>query len=122
MHASRSPEGTDLYVKYRAILALPGPLALDRSFVSELVYGPLEHGRSRLPFHQAARLAGLVAERGGALVFLSCEPEQVAARLMFRDGRAPALLHIRKLADAYVRVFAELAAYAPVVTIDTSAT
>jgi hypothetical protein len=32
-----------LLAKYRSILARPGPLVLDRSFVSELVYGPLEH-------------------------------------------------------------------------------
>ena len=44
VHATRSPEGTDLFAKYHAILARPGPLVLDRSFVSELVYGPLDRG------------------------------------------------------------------------------
>jgi predicted ATPase len=37
VHAGLTPEGADLFAKYRAILARPGPLVLDRSFVSELV-------------------------------------------------------------------------------------
>jgi thymidylate kinase len=120
VHATRTPEGTDLFAKYRSILTRPGPLVLDRSFVSELVYGPLEHVRSRLTFHDATRLAVGVAERGGVLVHLTGQPEQIAARLLARDGRAPPLQHIRALTTAYVGVFTDLAAHAPVITIDTT--
>jgi hypothetical protein len=37
VHAALTPEGVDLFAKYQAILARPGPLVLDRSFVSESV-------------------------------------------------------------------------------------
>ncbi len=48
VHSGRTPDGVDLAERYRQILSQPGRLALDRSFVSELVYGPLRHGGSRL--------------------------------------------------------------------------
>jgi thymidylate kinase len=121
MHAGRTPEGTDLFAKYRSILTRPGPLVLDRSFVSELVYGPLEHFRSRLTFDDATRLAVAVGNRGGVLVHLTGQPEQIATRLSARDGHSPRLEHIRALTAAYVSVFTNLAAYAPVITIDTTA-
>jgi thymidylate kinase len=120
VHGARTPEGTDLFAKYCAILTRPGPLVLDRSFVSELVYGPLERGRSRLTFRDATRLAVAVAERDGILVHLTGQPEQIAARLLARDGHAPPLQHIRALMDAYVDVLTDLAAHAPVITIDTT--
>lgn len=121
VHAARTPEGEDLFAKYRAILARPGRLVLDRSFVSELVYGPLDRGRSRLTFDQAARLAAAAVQRGGVLVHLTGRPEQIAARLLARDGNAPALPRIRALTAAYTDVFTRLADHAPVITIDTTA-
>ena len=48
IHSGRTPDGTDIAGRYRDILARPGRIVLDRSFISELVYGPLFHGRSRL--------------------------------------------------------------------------
>ena len=53
------------------ILSRPGKLVLDRSFVSELVYGPLQHGRSRISIAEAASLASIIAEREGVLVHLT---------------------------------------------------
>lgn len=121
VHATRTPEGIDLFAKYHAILARPGPLALDRSFVSELVHGPLERGHSRLTFDDAARLTTVVAVRGGILVHLTGQPEAIATRLLSRDGHAPAPQFISGLTAAYADVFTRLADYAPVMTIDTTA-
>lgn len=121
VHATLSPAGTDLLAKYHAILARPGPLVLDRSFVSELVHGPLDRGYSRLTFEHAAQLATATAQHGGILVHLTAQPGQIAARLLARDGHAPALPRISALVAAYIDVFTRLAGHAPVITIDTSA-
>jgi hypothetical protein len=84
---------------------------------------PLRHGRSRLTFADASALAVIVAARGGALVHLTSHPEQIAARLLARDGAAPALAEIRVLIDSYTSIFTMLAAYADVIVVDvTSAT
>lgn len=122
VHSSRTPDGVDLVERYRAILARPGRLLLDRSFVSELVYGPLLHGRSRLNFADAAALAVIVATRRGALIHLTGQPERVAARLLTRDGKAPGLEAIRALIESYTNVFAKLAEHAPVITVDATKT
>jgi thymidylate kinase len=120
VHSSRTPDGVDLGERYRAILARPGRLLLDRSFVSELVYGPLRHGRSRLNFADAATLAVIVAARGGVLIHLTGQPERIAARLLTRDGKAPGLEAIRALIDSYTSVFARLAEHALVITVDAT--
>jgi thymidylate kinase len=120
VHATLTPEGKDLFAKYQAILARPGPLVLDRSFVSELVHGPLDRGHSRLTLTQATQLAAIVAQRGGILVHLTGQPDRIAARLLARDGHAPPLARVSALIAAYTGAFGKLAAHAPVITIDTT--
>lgn len=120
VHATRTPDGVDLAERYASILAWPGRLVLDRSFVSELVYGPLSYGRSRLTFDQVAALAGRVAARGGILIHLTAQPEVIRARLEARDAIAPPLDHLTALIAGYEAVFAELAHLGPVLTVDTA--
>jgi thymidylate kinase len=122
VHSGRTPDDIDLVARYRSMLAIPGKIALDRSFISELVYGPLQHGRSRLTAADAAELALLVAARGGVLVHLTGSPEAIVARLRARDGSAPPLERICALTDAYRNVFAALADTAPTITVDTTTT
>jgi len=116
MHSDRTPPGVDLAARYRSILAIPGKLVLDRSFISELVYGPVSHGGSRLHPAEATQLAFLVADRGGVLVHLTGRPDELAARLQARDGFAPPLELIMRLLDAYRDVFTALDGTAPVIT------
>jgi thymidylate kinase len=118
LHSSRTPDGEDLVKRYIAMLAMPGRLVLDRSFVSELVYGPLRHGRSRLSFADAATLASIVAARGGVFVLLTSYPSQIAARLLARDNNAPTLAEISVLLDSYTSIFDRLASYAHVIVAD----
>ena len=56
----------------------------ERSFVSELVYGPLRHGGSRLTDAAACDLAILVARRDGVLVHLTAPASVIRARLLER--------------------------------------
>lgn len=120
IHSGRTPDGTDIHARYRQILAEPGPAVLDRSFISELVYGPLYHGRSRLTPEDAASLARTVAARGGTLVHLTARPDAIIARLRSRDGTAPSLGDITAIIDGYHMAFALLAGTAPVITADTT--
>jgi thymidylate kinase len=119
---SRRPDDeADLVGTYRAALSQPGNVVLDRSFISELVYGPLRTGRSRLAPDQAAELAFALADRGGALVHLTAHPKALAWRLRVRDGHAPPLDWLRSVVRSYRDVFAALDGTAPIVTIDTTA-
>jgi thymidylate kinase len=120
LHSDRPPDSFDLAERYRSVLALPGKIALDRSFISELVYGPFKYGRSRLSAPDAAELAFRVADRGGVLVHLTGRPDVIAARLRARDGYAPPLERIGAVIEAYRRVFDALAGAAPTITADTT--
>jgi thymidylate kinase len=120
IHSGRIPDEEGLAEQYRAALDRPGKIVLDRSFISELVYGPLREGRSRLNPRQAAELAFVLADRGGVLVHLTGRPETLAARLRARDGYCPELDRIGALVRAYRNVFTGLAGAAPIVTADTT--
>jgi thymidylate kinase len=120
-HSGRTPDGIDLADRYSQLLAMPGRIVLDRSFISELVYGPLLHGRSRITQQAAVSLAQDVAQRGGAIMHLTGAPESIAARLRSRDGTAPPVDRIRAIIDGFHAAFALLAEVAPVITADTTA-
>jgi len=122
VHSGRTPDDVDLVARYRSILAFHGKIVLDRSFISELVYGPLQHGRSRLTTSDAAELALRVGARGGVLVHLTGFPETIVTRLRARDGSAPPVERIYALIEAYRSAFAALAETAPIITADTTAT
>ncbi|MGH3764052.1 MAG: hypothetical protein ACRDTX_02675 [Pseudonocardiaceae bacterium] len=119
VHSVRSPDGVNLAERYQRILSRPERLALDRSFVSELVYGPLRHGCSRLTDADAYDLAALVARRDGVLAHLTAPASVIRARLLERDGPAAAsLADIASLITAYERVVTTLAPYLPVVRLE----
>ena len=120
LHSDRPPDSFDLAERYRSVLALPGKIALDRSFISELVYGPFKYGRSRLSAPDAAELAFRVADRGGVLVHLTGRPDVIAVRLRARDGYAPPLERLGAVIEAYRKVFDALAGAAPTITADTT--
>ena len=120
VHSGRTPDGTNLVGRYETVLARPGRLVLDRSFISELVYGPLDRGRSRLALPAAISLTRRVAERSGVLVHLTSHPEIIATRLNARQEPAPSAARIRALISAYHRAFVILHGIAPIVTVDTT--
>lgn len=100
--------------------ARAGRVVLDRCFVSELVYGPLRHGRSRLAWSDAVDLSATLAARSGAFVHLTDEPAAIRRRLLDRGDTEPlALRDIGDLVAGFERVFDSLAAHAPVLRIRT---
>lgn len=120
VHSPRTPDHQNLINRYRDLLARPGRLVLDRSFLSELVYGPLYRDRSRLTWSQVLDLAQLVTARDGVFLHLTAPATTVHQRLKARDGHAPALQQITALAHAYQRAFDTLSSHAPVLTYDTA--
>ncbi|MFD8970767.1 hypothetical protein ACFV0C_38305 [Streptomyces sp. NPDC059568] len=122
VHSPRTPDHLDLAARYRTILAQPGRILFDRCFLSELVYGPLHRGRSRITWTQAIDLAESVITRTGALIHLTAPPATIRQRLLARDGHATDLNEINALTAGYEQVFSTLADYTPVLTLDTTAT
>lgn len=120
IHSARTPDGVDLPARYRRILTMPGPLALDRCFVSELVYGPLFHGRSRITWDEAVDLAHTFTARRGVLVHVTASAETIRNRLLARDATNPDLAALDELRANYELVFTGLAEHVPVIRFDTT--
>jgi thymidylate kinase len=121
IHADRTPNHIDLTTRYLALLARPGRIVLDRSFLSEPVYGPLYRGGSRLTPAQVATLARAVADRGGVCVHLTAPAAAIADRIAARgDPTIPSLTEIKHILTRYERVFAAISGYVPIIRIDTT--
>lgn len=120
VHSPRTPDDQDLPRRYRELLDQPGRLVMDRCFLSELVYGPLYRGHSRLTWRQVLDLARLVTERGGVFIHLTAPAEVLHDRLKARDGHAPPLAEITAVACAYQQAFDILSTHALVLTYDTT--
>lgn len=117
VHCVPTPGGIDLAERYRDVLRQTGRLVLDRCFVSELVYGPLRRGRSRLTWAQALDLTEAVAARDGVFLHLTGPPALLRARLIRRDGTAESLSELTDIVSGYQRVFERLSGHAPVVRL-----
>ncbi|MCX5395568.1 hypothetical protein [Streptomyces sp. NBC_00102] len=120
VHSPRTPDHLNLASRYRTILDGTGRILFDRCFISELVYGPLHRGRSRINWSEAIDLAESVIRRSGVLVHLTAPPAVIHQRLLARDGEATSLEEITALVTGYERVFSTLADYTRVLTLDTS--
>jgi thymidylate kinase len=120
VHSPRTPDHIELADRYRHILARVGRVVLDRCFVSELVYGPMRHGRSRLSWSDAVDLSATLAAQSGAFVHLTDEPIAIKRRLLDRgDTEHLALRDIADLVAGYEGVFDTLTAHAPVLRVRT---
>ncbi|MGW3952895.1 hypothetical protein ACWEKM_18670 [Streptomyces sp. NPDC004752] len=121
IHSPRTPDHLDLATRYREILDGVDRILFDRCFISELVYGPLHRGRSRITWSEALDLAESVIDRKGLFIHLTAPPALIRRRLLDRDGEAASPAEVAALVTGYQRVFSTLADYAKVLTLDTTA-
>jgi thymidylate kinase len=121
VHSPQTPDQVGLADRYRKLIVAGGKLVMDRCFISELVYGPIHRGRSRLSLEDAFDLAEAVTNHDGVMVHLDAPAEVIQGRLIDRDGLpGTPLEEIRDLLAAYRRVFDAVAAHVRVVRIDTA--
>lgn len=121
VHSPRTPDQVDLADRYRSLVSSDGPLVMDRCFISELVYGPIHRGRTRLSLEDAFDLAEAVTAHNGIMVHLTAPAQVIQRRLLERDGPPPTpMREITELIDSYRRVFAAVAAHVQVIDIDTA--
>ena len=120
-HSSITPDGIDLLTWYLNILTQPGPLVLDRCFLSEPVYGLLYRGRSRLTAADITHLTRQVTQRNGLFVHVTAEPLVLHRRLLTRgETNTPTIAELTRIVHTYEQTFAQLALYAACVRIDTT--
>ncbi len=108
VHSTHQARATDLFGHYESLLTQPGPLVLDRCFVSEAVYGHLFRGLSRLADSDLRTLAKLLRRQPGVLVHLLASPDDIVSRLHARDGSALSPEHVASISARYEAVVEDL--------------
>lgn len=119
VHSGRSPEGVELFPHYDLILKRSGRLVLDRSFISELVYGPLFHGSSRITQADAEILAAKISVRPGIVVHANAPTVEIYKRIQRRGEDSWTLEEILQINAAYDAVLKKLARFVRVQAINT---
>jgi predicted ATPase len=120
VHVDRTPDDVDLTRRYRQILAEPGPIVLDRCFLSELVYGPLFRHWSRITWEQCVALASEVMRRDGVLVHLTATANAIRSRLLARPAVPPTSSEIDQILSGYAQLFEQLGGHVLTLHIDTT--
>lgn len=120
IHSPLTSDRIDLVERYRAILHLSGNLVLDRSFLSEAVYGPVFRNHSRLNPLELIELTKLVAKRRGGIIYLSASIDTLRIRLsgVSRDDNWNEST-IRKLQQQYDHVLNILSEHVSIIRVNT---
>lgn len=121
VHCTVTPPGIDLVCSYLAILAQPGKLVLDRSFLSEAVYGPIHRSSSRLDERDIVRLVTRVVGRNGILVHMTATTATIRRRLQERgDDDVASGNDIDRIRTTYEELIATLSHLVPTMRLDTT--
>lgn len=116
-HAPYEPSG-DTFDRYeRQIQSMSAPAVLDRSFVSEYVYGRVRRGHTRLSLDSCLTLCEMLARRGVVVFYLDEEVDVIAAR---RPDFQSDLGEINRLRREYRQFFSAAARVIPVYPIRLS--
>ena len=111
----------DLLSSYLAVLRQPGKLVLDRSFLSEAVYGPMHRSSSRLDERDIAGLVTEVGSRNGILVHMTASTAAIRRRLQVRGDRGiPCGNEIDRIRVAYEELLATVSHLVPTMRLDTT--
>lgn len=80
-HFDYDVNNMDLFSKYMKVLGKNDlDLVLDRSFISEMVYGPILRGKSKLELEQYKELLKSYKEHGTSIIYLTAPQEVLLER------------------------------------------
>ncbi len=105
----------------KLILQAPEPVVFDRSFLAEMVYGPVLRGGSRLSTQQIESLLECLAQKNVAVLYLY-EPQEILAHRLHEtiETHQHVLDHLPELLIAYERCLQIVTRYVPMHTIRPS--
>lgn len=113
---------TNIFDKYCKIISgSDKQTVLDRSFISEMVYGNVIRKHSRISYSQLDELACQCAKQGSIIVYLYA-PQNVLLSRRLRDIHDTKMLedYYDKLCEEYVLLMQRLSHYLPVLWLDTT--
>ena len=125
--APQTPEEADNYYKVyaAAINAMRDDevLIFDRSWYSDMVYGPVMRSRQEMTQEHADMLSAMVVARGGGIIIYCTAPIKVLWARCQRRGETylQNQAQLQAISVGYSRVMAENVRFLPVVRYDTAA-
>ena len=125
--APQTPEEADNYYKVyaEAISAKRDDevLIFDRSWYSDMVYGPVMRNRQEMTQEHADMLSAMVVACGGGIIIYCTAPIKVLWARCQRRGETylQNQAQLRAIATGYSKVMAENVRFLPVVRYDTAA-
>ena len=125
--APQTPEEADNYYKVyaAAINAMRDDevLIFDRSWYSDMVYGPVMRNRQEMTQEHADMLSAMVVARGGGIIIYCTAPIKVLwARCQHRgETYLQNQAQLQAISAGYSKVMAENVRFLPVVRYDTAA-
>jgi len=102
-------------------LQAPEPVVFDRSFLAEMVYGPVLRGGSRLSTQQIESLLECLAQKNIVVLYLY-EPQEILTYRLHETIETHRFIldHLPDLLIAYERCLQIVARYLPIHTIRPS--
>lgn len=125
--APQTPEEADNYYKVyaEAINAKRDDevLIFDRSWYSDIVYGPVMRNRQEMTQEHADMLSAMVVARGGGIIIYCTAPIKVLWARCQRRGETylQNQVQLQAISVGYSKVMAENVRFLPVVRYDTAA-
>lgn len=125
--APQTPEEADNYYKVyaEAINAKRDDevLIFDRSWYSDMVYGPVMRNRQEMTQEHADMLSAMVVARGGGIIIYCTAPIKVLWARCQRRGETylQNQVQLQAISIGYSKVMAENVRFLPVVRYDTAA-
>jgi thymidylate kinase len=119
VHSPYNLHHKDIRLHYQMLIETSArPVVFDRSFLAEVVYGPVLRGVSRLSPAAFQELLGLLAESNFAILYVRENIAVIRARLLQTQAEhAPILVHLAQLVQAYDRCMDSVIAFVPVYTL-----
>jgi len=121
-HFDYDVNNMDLFSKYMRILQEENlNLVLDRSFISEMVYGPVLREKSKLALEQYKQLLLAYKENGASIIYLNAPQEVLLERRKAEPKDFEMILnHYDELHNQYNAIIDYSKEYINVMTIDTN--
>ena len=98
-------EKKHMFEMYRQKLQESDNVIFDRSWMSELVYGPIFRGASALTNEQAAELCRILAAKGGKMIYCNGSTEELASRAFARGEDFVSREDFDAIVDGYHDMF-----------------
>jgi thymidylate kinase len=116
VHSPYNPHHQDIHLHYFTLIQTSArPVIFDRSFLAEVVYGPILRGVSRLLPAAFQELLGLLVEGDFVILYIREDVAVIRARLLQTQAEhAPVLVHLAELVQAYDRCMESVKAFVPV--------